>query len=111
MVPSASGAPSCGQVGEAATTSPDRRRASSTRLRPTRTSRRLPGGSSSERRAGASAAAKLAADVGAHEPPRVRRLARGAATEMTRGTLAEELGEPGFVLYLLVEDGQRKVVG
>src|SRR5262245_15462821 len=40
-----------------------------------------------------------------HERRYIRRSARLAAAEVARRALAEELGEPGLVLDLLVEDG------
>src|SRR5207302_8664029 len=41
-----------------------------------------------------------------HEAGHVRRVARSAAAEVAGRALAEELGEPGLVLDLLVEDRQ-----
>jgi hypothetical protein len=40
-----------------------------------------------------------------------RRIALRTYAAVARGAFAQELGEPGLVLDLLVQDGQRQVVG
>src|SRR6266852_1131335 len=49
-------------------------------------------------------------EIRRHKPLHVWRLSRRATAEVSRGPLAQILGEPRLVLDLLVQDGQRQIV-
>src|SRR3989442_10676083 len=69
-----------------------------------------PGGTSSTRPIRWSGTRRLT-EVRCHEAPDIRRGTRLPAAEVAGRAFAEVFGKPGFVLHLLMQDGQRHIVG